>query len=137
MLHSPSRDELVSQYKTILRNIIERNPSGLRLKIAAELGTHKSFVSQITNPSDPTPIPARHVPQLFMLCHFTELEKRNFTASFKKAHPNRVEKISDQERVKRRTRLIKVEVPILNNAKRQRDFEAYVKEIIKRLGELM
>ena len=43
-----SRDEFVLIYKSLLRAIIVRNPSGLRLKIAKTLSTHKSFVSQIT-----------------------------------------------------------------------------------------
>ena len=52
-----SRQELVRGYKSVLRECIDQRPSGMRRKIAEVLGTHKSFISQITNPADPTPIP--------------------------------------------------------------------------------
>ena len=45
------RDDAVAAYKQILRECIDRRPSGTRQKIALALGKHKSFVSQMTNPA--------------------------------------------------------------------------------------
>ena len=41
----------VAEYKTILKEYIDRRPSGMRQKLATALGKHKSFISQITGPS--------------------------------------------------------------------------------------
>ena len=53
-----TRAKTAAHYKTILRNTIDRRPSGTRQKIALALGKNKSFVSQITNPAYLSPVPA-------------------------------------------------------------------------------
>jgi hypothetical protein len=42
------------------------------------LGTHKSFISQITNPTYRVPVPARHVAAIMRICHFVPEERRAF-----------------------------------------------------------
>jgi len=49
-----------SRLQGMLRGYIDRRPAGMRADRDA-LGKHKSFVSQLTNPIDPMPIPARHL----------------------------------------------------------------------------
>lgn len=128
-----TREEIVARYKSILRQVIERNPSGLRMKIAKELGTHKSFLSQITNPSDPTPIPARHIRRLFELCHFTKDEQRAFTEWYDAAHPKRGASGPAETASVRRTKTIRIEVPVLGDAKRQEALEAGIRAMVETL----
>ena len=44
--------------------MLDNRPSGTRLKLAAALGKNRSFVTQITNPAYPVPIPAQHLDHL-------------------------------------------------------------------------
>lgn len=81
------REQLIRAYKTILRDVIERRPSGLRLKIASAIGRNKSFVSQITSPNYPIPIPRIHLDSIFDLVHFTPEEKAKFLQYYDRAHP--------------------------------------------------
>lgn len=79
----------VAEYKLFLRDCIDRRPSGLRQKIATALGKHKSFVSQITNPSYTVPIPAGDLHVIFDVCHFSPEERGRFLKLYEKAHPFR------------------------------------------------
>ena len=72
------RQERIAAYKTTLRRFIDQRPSGIRRRIAEVTGTHKSFISQITNPSDATPLPARHIDTIFAVCHLSPEEQRTF-----------------------------------------------------------
>lgn len=131
------RDELVASYKTLLRNIIDRNPSGLRLRLATELSTHKSFISQITNPLDATPIPVRHLATLFRLCHFTNAEEQLFMAAYRRAHPNRAPKSVTRAQEEIRFKTIKVEVPILDDKEKQRNLERYIAAMARNLKDIL
>ena len=73
-----SATEKIAAYKTILKEYIDRRPSGLRQKLAAALGKHKSFISQITGPSYAMPIPVAHLQTIFDICHFSPTERKNF-----------------------------------------------------------
>src|SRR5438552_16358598 len=79
----------VAAYKALLRDILDRRPSGMRARIADALGRHKSFVSQLTNPIYPVPIPARHLPVIFELCHLSPEEQHSFLGAYERAHPAR------------------------------------------------
>jgi len=87
--HDSDRQDPVVVYKTLLRDMIDRRPSGTRQKIALALGKHKSFVSQITNPTYAIPVPAKHLSTIFDLCHFSEEERRTFIEAYRVAHPRR------------------------------------------------
>ena len=68
----------------------------MRLRIARVLGTHKSFVSQITSPLDPTPLPARHVPPIIEVCHLSPQESETFLEPPIAQHiPNQSRGLSD------------------------------------------
>jgi len=80
-------DPAVAAYKEKLRALIDLRPSGTRRRIAEALGTHKSFVSQITNPAYRVPLPAQHIPVIFRICHVSAEEQRRFLEIYRRAHP--------------------------------------------------
>lgn len=79
----------VAAYKSLLRDCLNRRPSGLRQKLAAALGKHKSFISQITNPTYSVPIPAGDLGIIFEVCHLSPEEQRHFLQLYEAAHPGR------------------------------------------------
>src|SRR5947209_19149870 len=90
---SPARDARASSveaYKSLLREVLERRPSGTRQRLANALNKNRSFVSQISNPTYQVPIPAPHLDVIFEVCHFSASEKKAFLEAFQRAHPNRL-----------------------------------------------
>jgi hypothetical protein len=79
--------EAITEYKALLRSYLDRRPSGTRQKLAEAFGTHKSFISQIINPSYRVPLPAQHIPALFRVCHLSPEEQRAFLDVYARAHP--------------------------------------------------
>lgn len=79
----------ITAYKTLLRRALDNRPSGTRLKLAAALGTNRSFISQITNPGYPIPIPAQHLDVIFEVCHLAPAERTEFLKAYQAAHPGR------------------------------------------------
>jgi hypothetical protein len=93
MAQSPASQppqDAVAAYKRMLAAIIDRRPSGTRQRLAAALAKNRSFVSQITNPAYPTPIPASHLAQVFEVCHFSAAERQEFTRLYARAHPKKM-----------------------------------------------
>ncbi len=89
MAAKADEEDFVADYKRLLRDLIDRRPSGTRLKIARALGKHKSFVSQIVNPGYAIPVPAKHLSTIFEICHFSAEERRDFLRAYQRAHPGR------------------------------------------------
>ena len=87
---SPAPPDAVAAYKRLLAAIIARRPSGTRQRLAPALAKNRSFVSQITNPAYPTPIPASHLAQIFEVCHFSGPERQEFTRLYARAHPKKM-----------------------------------------------
>src|SRR5216684_896231 len=77
----------IAAYKAMLRGYIDRRPAGMRARIADALGKHKSFVSQLTNPIYPMPIPARHQSTILEICHFSAEERKTFIKAYAMEHP--------------------------------------------------
>jgi len=133
---STDRDEreranlAVADYKSILRRVLDNRPSGTRLKLAAALGKNRSFVSQITNPGYPVPIPAQHLEIIFETCHLSPVERASFLASYHVAHPRR---LAGRER-EPHSRTITVIVPDLGDAKKNRALEQLVADFAARLA---
>ena len=94
----------IATYKTILRDAIDRRPAGMRARIALALGKHKSFVSQLTNPIYPMPLPARHVETIFEICHFSPEERRAFLKAYERAHQTGASAAVDKRRAVGRQR---------------------------------
>lgn len=133
---APLRDERSSQvetYKTLLRNVLDRRPSGTRQRLANALGKNRSFVSQISNPAYPAPIPAPHIETIFEICHFSPAEQREFLDAFNRAHPNRLK----PRRGSHGTRTLKLEVADLGDATANREFDELVRETARRLSRLL
>jgi hypothetical protein len=126
----------IAAYKTILRDCIDRRPAGLRARIATALGKHKSFVSQLTNPIYPMPVPARHIETIFDICHFSAEERRAFREAYARAHPEKAPEAAVESASPARRKTISLEIPALGDARKQRQLEALVREFVERLGNL-
>ena len=97
----------VSEYKTILNDVINERPSGTRQRLAEALNKNRSFISQITNPGYSTPIPVKHLDIMFEICVFAPAQKEQFLELYHKAHPNRVISHDGEHRVRK----ISVNIP--------------------------
>ncbi len=125
-----TRQERIAAYKQVLRACLEERPSGARQKIARVLGTHRSFVTQITNPADPTPIPPRHVPVILELVHASQSERERFVAAYAEAHPKKpLHEQFDRTRLK----TVHLEIPMLGDPAAQRALEELIRETVLRL----
>jgi hypothetical protein len=127
----------IAAYKTILRDCIDRRPAGLRARIADALGKHKSFVSQLTNPIYPMPVPARHIETIFEICHFSAEERRSFLKAYGRAHPDKTPEAAADNGPPVGRRTITLEIPELGDPRKQRKLEAFLRELVERLGELV
>ncbi len=111
------KDNPVSAYKSLLRDMIDRRPSGTRQRIAVALGKHKSFVSQITNPAYAVPVPEPHLATIFELCHFSAEERRLFLQAYHRAHPGRV--VRPDSAMSEPETTITIHIPSLKDPRRQ------------------
>ncbi len=130
------KDALVAAYKALLQAFIDRRPSGMRLKIAEAIGKNKSFVSQITNPAYPVPVPARHLDTIFRICHFSAEERQQFLAAYGAAHPNGA---FDGKPARRRNdagRQVVIDLPLLGNPDLEDDVADLIREFAHRVVEL-
>ena len=82
-------EDAIRAYKSVLATVIEQRPSGTRQRLADALGKNRSFVTQITSPAYSTPIPARHLPAIIAVCHFSATERDHFLAAYELAHPGK------------------------------------------------
>ncbi len=124
-------DPSVAGYKQLLRDFIERRPSGTRQRIAQALGTHKSFVSQVTNPTLKVPLPAPHVATIFKICHFSTEEREAFLAAYRVAHPNQAAALERDQAPE--TQVVKIEVPLLKDPARQAQLVATIEDMAAKL----
>jgi hypothetical protein len=127
-------EDLVGAYKKVLREVLERRPSGMRQRLAEALGTTRSFVSQITNPTYATPIPAQYITTVFEVCHFSEGERTRFLAAYRKAHPRRG---GGLETPVEAVRELTVTVPDLGSEALNAEFDALVLEAVQRMRRLV
>ena len=131
------RHERIAAYKTTLRRYIDQRPSGIRRKIAGVTGTHKSFISQITNPSDSTPLPARHIDAIFDVCHLSPEEQRAFLKEYRSAHPGHSEHAERRTAPKRHTRTLHLQVPVVQDDRKQKALESLIRDTVRRLCDLV
>jgi hypothetical protein len=111
---APPESELdqVAVYKTLLRDVLDRRPSGTRQRLAVALGTNRSFISQITNPAYDVPVPAQHIGTIFEVCHLSAAERAAFLGAYRRAHPRRLL----EPMAAPRTRMVVLSVPDLGPA---------------------
>ena len=123
----------VVKYKTILKRVLDNRPSGTRQRLARALGKNRSFISQIANPAYPVPIPVQHLETIFELCHFSQDERRDFLAAYRRAHPRRIALVHAVPR----TRIVSLAVPDLGDAKRNRAVDAMIADFVRRLRKFV
>jgi hypothetical protein len=134
-----SREDLVKTYKTLLRELVDLRPSGTRQKIAETLGKHKSFVSQITNPAYPVPIPAGDVPVIVKVCHLSPDERQRFLAAYAAAHPNRTANAtagSPRRGADSGGRQITISLPEMDDPELEQYLEETIRQTARRLISL-
>jgi hypothetical protein len=129
---SEAAPEAVALYKRLLQAVLEKRPSGMRQRLAEALGKNRSFISQISNPAYPTPIPAQHVDAILEICHFAPAERAQFLAAYRRAHPQRL-RVLGQLRVRR----VALTLPDLGDEERNRRLEAALVEMAERIAGML
>jgi len=133
MARDNPEDDAIIAYKTILAGIIDNRPSGTRQRLATALGKHRSFVTQVTSPAYPTPLPARHLDTIFRVCHFSPAEQERFLEAYQAAHPGRLAEARGGEG----SRQLTLVVPDFGDEARNRQFDEAVGDFIRRISALM
>jgi hypothetical protein len=131
MARDPAESTIVD-YKIILAGIIDMRPSGTRQRLADALGKHRSFVTQITSPTYSTPLPARHLPTIFKVCHFSPTEQEHFLKAYQLAHPGRLPDLAARDGF----RQLSLTVPDFGNDKKNRIFDEALEEFILKIARL-
>ena len=124
-------DAAIAAYKRLLKDCLDRRPSGTRQRLAAALGTHKSFISQITNPNYRVPLPAQHVPAILQICHFSPEERDAFIAAYEKAHPGQAPSSTPESQPLGLT--VTIEVPHFGDPARQAEVAEAIRDVAARI----
>ncbi len=130
----PQADRAVGAYKTLLRDYIDRRPSGTRQRLAEALGTHKSFISQITNPAYRIPLPSQHIETIFKICHFAPEERTAFLNAFRAAHPSQASAL-EADRAGG-VRILEIEIPPFRDPGRQAQVAEAIREVAQKIVTL-
>jgi hypothetical protein len=125
-----ARRRAIAAYKALLREFIDRRPSGLRGRLARALGTHRSFVSQITSPAYDVPIPTAHLPVIFEVCHLAPEERRRFLELYEQAHPRGLKRLRTPASPPHE---IRIALPPFARAKTALEVEATIREFAARV----
>jgi hypothetical protein len=120
----------VAEYKRVLQRVLENRPSGTRQRLATALGTNRSFISQLANPAYAMPIPLQHLDAIFEVCHFSQVNRRDFLDAYARAHPDRYE--GSDAVVK--SRVISVTVTDLGDARRNRTLDEMVTRFARQIS---
>lgn len=122
----------IRAYKSVLSGIIEQRPSGTRQRLADALGKHRSFVTQITSPAYSTPIPAKHLPAIFSVCHFNAQERGTFLGHYRAAHPGKAALDGEMRRV----RHLSLTVPDLGDVKQNAALDRAINDFIQKITSI-
>jgi hypothetical protein len=133
VLDEPGEAGAVAAYKRIFKDVLDSRPSGMRLRLAHAMGKNRSFVSQISNPAYLVPIPAQHLNTIFDVCHFPPAAKTAFLRAYAKAHPRRMNRLTEGPH----ERTLTVHLPDLGNAKKNAQLDALLQEFARRLSAIM
>lgn len=125
-------DAAIRSYKAVLSAVIEQRPSGTRQRLADALGKHRSFVTQITSPAYSTPIPVRHLPVIFSVCHFAPAERDQFLAAYRAAHPGKATPAGGF----RKTRHLSITVPDLGDDRQNAALERAINEFVQKITSI-
>jgi hypothetical protein len=127
-----NEESAVAVYKGIFRAVLDKRPSGARLRLAHAMGKNRSFISQISNPAYPVPIPAQHLGVIFEVCHFSPMEKAAFLDAYGRAHPRSAGRLNATPR----ERTLTLHLPDLGQ-KRNGQLDALLKDLARRLVGLL
>jgi hypothetical protein len=125
-------EEAIRAYKDLLSHVIDQRPSGTRQRLADALGKHRSFVTQITSSAYSTPIPAKHLPLIFSVCHFSPQERDLFLGAYQVAHPGKVQ----LPEAGRRVRHLSLTVPDLGDDRQNAALDRAINEFIHRITSI-
>ncbi len=128
-----SADPAVVEYKALLRQILDRRPSGTRFKLANALGKNRSFISQISNPAYKVPIPARHLARIFEVCRFSPGERNRFLDAYGRAHPGR----AAEDGIRPEHRELSISVPDLGDAEKNRQLDTLIRDLAYRMAAMI
>jgi hypothetical protein len=131
--NEPAEAGAVAVYKRIFKEVLDSRPSGMRLRLANAIGKNRSFVSQISNPAYPVPIPVQHLNTIFVVCHFPPQAKAAFLRAYARAHPRRVGRLTDGPH----ERALTLHLPDLGSAKKNAQLETLLQEFARRLTAIM
>jgi len=123
----------VAEYKRIFKEVLDSRPSGMRIRLAHAMGKNRSFVSQISNPAYPVPVPVQHLNTIFDVCHFPPAAKAAFLRAYARAHPRRMGQLTKIHR----ERTIMLHVPDLGSSKRNEQIDALLHEFARRLTAIL
>jgi hypothetical protein len=97
------------------------------------MGKNRSFVSQISNPSYPIPIPVQHLNTIFDVCHFPPQAKAAFLRAYTRAHPRRKGRLTEIPH----ERILALHLPDLGSSKRNGRLDALMQEFARRLVAIL
>lgn len=123
----------VAAYKRIFKDVLDSRPSGMRMRLAHAMGKNRSFVSQISNPAYPVPIPAQHLNTIFDVCHFPPQAKAAFLRAYARAHPRRIGRLAQGSH----ERVLTLHLPDLGSTKKNAQLDALLQEFARRLMALV
>lgn len=126
-------DALIRAYKLVLSQVLETRPSGTRQRLADALGKHRSFITQMSSPSYPTPIPQRHLPTILAVCHFSGTEREAFMGAYGAAHRSGPELATNGPKLRQMSLL----VPELGDDKQNAALDRAVSDFVQRLTGLL
>ena len=128
----PGSEEAIRAYKMILSQVIDQRPSGMRQRLADALGKHRSFVTQISSPAYSIPIPSKHLPSIFSVCHFSPAERDQFLAAYHQAHPGKMSVAAGM----RKTRHVSLIVPDFGDDKQNAALDRAVNDFIQKITSI-
>ncbi len=132
---SSDTNDAIAEYKALLREYIDRRPSGTRQKLAEAFGTHKSFISQIANPNYRVPLPAQHIPALFKVCRLNAQEQRAFLEVYARAHPGQYGAIEDLALLEKD--VVRIPLPRFEDPALRQQVEHLIKDFAERVVTLV
>lgn len=128
-----SEKAAVRRYKSVFQSVLDNRPSGTRQRLSVALGTNRSFISQIGNPTYEVPIPIQHLEIIFSICHFSPSEKDEFMTYYRAAHPD----LDDGVKVERTMRAVTLAVPNFADPRKNRKMDDFLVEMSKYIANLM
>ena len=122
--------EAVARYKAVLRRVLDNRPSGTRQRLSHALGKNRSFISQISNPIYPVPIPAQHLETIFAVCHFAPGERREFLDAYAEAHKSPMRVVA----ARHAARTVTLTLPDLGSEERNRLLDELLADLIRSMA---